>query len=239
MRSARLERTPMIAGPDDTDACTVWVADVAAERPFHSDLLDPDERGRRAALRRPADQARFTMAAAMIRLVAAGLTGTPPATIAVDRRCPGCGRAHGKPRLPGTGLEVSVSHSADRVLLAVTRAGPVGVDVERITDADTSTLAGRVLAPGEPVRRPRDFFVYWCRKESAVKATGDGLRVPLSEVVVRPADAPAGLLSYRGSRLTAAMADLDVGPGYAAAVTVLTGRPVRVWLRDAGTALAE
>ena len=229
----------MIVDPGDADACTVWVADVGAERPFHRNLLDPDERRRRAALRRPADQARFTVAAALMRLVAADLTGRPPATIAVDRRCPGCGRAHGKPRLPGTGIDVSVSHSADRVLLAVTRAGPVGVDVERITDANTATLADRVLAPGEPVRRPWDFFVYWCRKESAVKATGDGLRVPLSEVVVRPADAPAGLLSYRGARLTADMTDLDVGPGYAAAVTVLTGRPVRVWLRDAGVALAE
>lgn len=216
----------------------MWVADIGSERPFHRELLDPAEQGRRAMLRRPADQARSTVAAALMRLVVGELTGTPPAMVTVDRHCAGCGRAHGKPRLPGTGVEVSVSHSADRILLAVTRAGPVGVDVEQITGADTSALAGLVLAAGERVHRPRDFFVLWCRKESAVKATGDGLRVPLSEVAVGPADRPPVLLSYRGARLAADMTDLDIGAGYAAAVTVLTEAPVRVLSRDATAILA-
>jgi 4'-phosphopantetheinyl transferase len=209
--------------------CTVWLARTWQVRPAHTALLDPTERGRRTALRREADRDRFTLAAAVLRLAAADAVGIPPGAVRVDRTCPDCGAPHGRPRLPGTGLHASVSHSGDLVAVALSPAGPVGIDVERVdATADLAALARSTLAPGEPLRAPGDLFTYWCRKESVVKATGEGLRVPLNEVLVGPAGRPPRLVSYRGRALTAAMTDLPAGPGYAAALTVLAAGRLEV-----------
>jgi len=218
--------------------CTVWLADTRQARPGHAALLDDRERGRRAALRHPVDRARFTLAAALLRLAVAGAVGGSPGAVRVERTCPDCGAPHGRPRLPGTGLHASVSHSAGRVVVALSAAAPVGVDVERVRSGpDVAALARTVLAAGEPLGAPAELFTYWCRKEAVVKATGEGLRVPLGEVVVGPARQPARLVSYRGAPLAAALADLPAGPGYAAAVAVLgSGRP-EVWMADPGDLL--
>lgn len=218
--------------------CTVWLASTAEAGPGHVALLDPVERGRRAALRRPADRDRFTLAAALLRLAVAGATGRPPRAVRVERSCRDCGAPHGRPRLPGTGLHASVSHSAGRVAVALTRAAPVGVDVEQVRPTgDLAALARTVLAPTEPLRDPADLFTYWCRKESVVKATGDGLQARLTEVVVGPADEPPRLVSYHGAALPAAVADVPAGPGYAAAVTVLAAGRLEVTLAPAGDLL--
>lgn len=217
----------------------VWLADLRAERAAHHALLDPVEQRRRAAYARDVDRSRFTVAAALLRLVAARECGMPPEAVRVERRCPRCPAPHGKPRLVDTLLHVSVSHSEERVAVAVTRAAPIGVDVEHVRRADIAGLAEAVLADDEPLTRPEEFFVYWCRKEAVVKATGDGLCTPLRAVRVSPAREPARLLSYRGGPVPCALADLDVGSGYAGAVAVLTDRPLRVRIRDGAALLSE
>jgi 4'-phosphopantetheinyl transferase len=115
------------------------------------------------------------------------------------------------------------------------------VDIEEIDERRIGSLSGTVLDRTETMRCGADFFTYWCRKESVVKATGEGLRVPLSTVLVSPADGPARLRSYRGAPLPAAMVDVEVGDGYRGAVTVLTGQPtdqeLSVRSRPAGTLL--
>lgn len=202
------------------------------------DLLDEAERARRAALRQPADQARFTLAANLLRMAASRVLGVPPEQLQVDRTCPDCGRPHGKPRLTGQPVELSVSHSGDRVAVAVTTAGPVGVDVEQVGSVDFANLAGHVLAPGETATSASDFYVYWTRKESVLKATGDGLRVAMTDIEVSPPNAAPALLRYADrAGLTATMADLSPGAGYHAAVTVL-GSLARVREHDAAELLA-
>jgi 4'-phosphopantetheinyl transferase len=114
------------------------------------------------------------------------------------------------------------------------------VDVEEVRPAaDLAALARTVLAPAEPLGRPADLFTYWCRKESVVKATGDGLQVALAEVVVGPAAGPPRLVSYRGAPLPAAVADVPAGPGYAAAVTVLATGRLAVTTADAADLLVR
>jgi 4'-phosphopantetheinyl transferase len=158
--------------------------------------------------------------------------------VAIDRTCPDCERPHGRPRLPGTGLHVSVAHSGDWVAVALTEVAPVGVDVEQVIDIDVSALAKSVLDTDESagLQSIRNFFVYWTRKESALKATGDGLTVPMNRVLVSAPDEPAELLGYpgrqRAGRLVARMCDLVPGPGrgegYVAALTVLTDKAIVV-----------
>lgn len=211
----------------------VWIANVESHRPVDDALLDDVERARADTFLRPADRERFVVGVAVLNRAVAFETGRPAAAIAVERRCETCGDAHGRPRLPGTGIEVSVAHSGAKVLVAVTRAGPVGIDIEHTAIARTTPPAARFLAASEPQRAPSDVYRYWCRKESVAKATGEGLRVPFTEVVVSPAAERARLISYRGRTVAAFMADLDVGDEYVAALTVLTAATVTIDVRQA------
>jgi 4'-phosphopantetheinyl transferase len=218
----------------------VWWGRPGAELPWHAELLDEVERERRSAYRRAEDQARFTVATAVLKLAAARRCGLPPDRVSVDRTCEDCGAPHGRPRLPGTGLAASISHSGDRVAVALTESVPVGVDVEQLKPISVEDLARHVLAADETAAALPDFFCYWTRKEAVVKATGDGLRMPLSKVVVSGPGEPPRLLRY-GDRtdLVLSLSDLDAGDGYAAAVAVLAAGPVGVEARDASPLLAR
>ncbi len=199
----------------------------------YRELLDPVEVGRREALKQEADRDRFTTAAVLVRLVVAARTGLDPAAVPVRRDCPRCGRPHGRPVVDGYGLHLSVTHSGERVGVAVAGV-PVGLDVEQVRPVRVAELARMALGPGERAVDADGFFRYWTRKESAVKATGDGLTVPLTGVRVSPPDEPARLLGYPDrAGLVATMRDLDAGTGYAAALTVLAPEPVEVCVRDA------
>jgi 4'-phosphopantetheinyl transferase len=218
--------------------CDVWFADVELERPAHRALLDPAETARRVAFQRDADKALFTLGAALLRLIGARETGATPEALRVDRSCRQCGGPHGKPSIVGVDLHVSVSHSGGKVALAVTRAAPIGVDIEVVGEHDIEELARLVLTPDEKVSRVEDFFTYWCRKESVIKATGDGLRVPLKQVVVSPVDQRAALVSYRGAPLATSMRDLRIEPGYAAALTLLARGDLEMHTHDAARLLS-
>ena len=216
--------------------CEVWWASSTWMRPWHAEVLSDDERARRGGLWDAGHRAQYTVAAALLRLVAAPLTGQAAGRVVVDRSCPSCDRHHGRPRLPGTGLHVSISHSGATVAVAVSDAGAVGVDVQRVEDGPVHELSALVLAETEAshVAVARDFFTYWTRKEALVKATGDGVTVPLAEVVVSPPGTPPRLLGYPGDGgLAAQLRDLSPDPGYVGALAVLSPRPVVVHERSA------
>jgi 4'-phosphopantetheinyl transferase len=207
----------------------VWWASTAWLRPWHAGVLSDAERARRAGLWDAGHQAQYTVAAALLRLVVAPLTGGPAAGVVVDRTCPSCGRHHGRPRLPGTGLHVSISHSGATVAVAVSSAGEVGVDVQQVEDGPVQELSPLVLAGSEAehVAAARDFFTYWTRKEALVKATGDGVTVPLPQVVVSPPGTPPRVLGYpRPGGLAAQLRDLGPEDGYVGALAVLSPEPV-------------
>lgn len=218
--------------------CAVWFADPRVADQAALLLLDPLERARRERLCMPADRDRFTVAAALLRAATGATLGIAPASVQIARRCPSCGVAHGKPHLPGTGLFVSVSHSHHLVAVAVTRTAPVGIDVEHVAPRDTAGLSRVVLAPDESASDAADFYRYWCRKEAVVKATGDGLRVPLVNVRVSRPDAPPELVRYRGERRSCALADLDLGPHYAGALAMLADGKLDVATHDGVPLLA-
>jgi 4'-phosphopantetheinyl transferase len=208
-------------------------------RPALVELLDPAERLRRETLRRDADRVRFTLGAVTLRLGAAAALDVDAADVRVRRVCRDCRGPHGRPELPGTDLYASVAHSGERVAVALTRTAPVGVDVEVLHAVDLDTLPASVLGAGEQVTDERGFFRYWTRKEAVVKATGDGLRVPLTQVLVGRPDAPGRLLSYPGRPgLVASITDLDAGADYAAALAVLHPRRAAVTPLDAAGLLA-
>jgi 4'-phosphopantetheinyl transferase len=224
------------------DSCRVWWASVDALPAGPGSVLSvlsAVEVERSGRLRRPEDRARQQLGAVLLRLAVGAATGTPPDRVTVDRTCPQCGEQHGRPFLPGTDLHASITHSGDLVGLALTAVAPVGLDVERISDVDLDGLSRMVLHPDERAG-PDDFFVYWTRKEAVVKATGDGLRVPLAQVRVSAPGSPPELVAYpERPDLRAYLVDLDPAPGYRAALALLAPAPVPVVERPATDLLRE
>ncbi|WP_418959163.1 4'-phosphopantetheinyl transferase family protein [Streptomyces tritici] len=166
-------------------------------------LLDAGERARYEAFLRDEPRGLYLTAHALLReLVGAELDRDPaePAFSAVCRHCTSGG--HGKPVLPDSPLHLSLSHAGDTVAVALTYAGPVGVDVEqvgRVGDPPLAVLSAEERAAYDRLpagERARGFIRYWARKEAVLKATGDGLSVDPALLTVSAPDEPAALLAW-------------------------------------------
>ena len=118
-------------------------------------------------------------------------------------------------------------------MLAITRHREIGVDVEQVRrDFDLEGIARRFFSAHEQQqlagladeKKPEAFFRCWTRKEAYIKATGEGLSLPLHQfdvsiaagdtdalLAARPDDSEVALWSLR---------DVPAGPGYAAALCV-------------------
>lgn len=230
----------------------VWWARVQDVGSQHDVLLGPADLERRARLARPADRQRLTAAWAVTRVVLGAAVGAPPPRLRIDRTCPECGAQHGKPRLLDEPMvQFSLSHSGDRVAVAVHLGGPVGVDVEeigRFDDEQLDLLAAQVLAAEEqaelrrcpPAVRAAVFTIYWTRKEAVVKATGEGLSAMVETVVSPPSSRPRvhRTDSAAGRRFRPiGLHQLCAPPGCVAAVAVAEQVPSLVVERDAAELL--
>jgi 4'-phosphopantetheinyl transferase len=239
----RTDADPLSPGHTPPAArCDTYRARLPSLRAAHAGVLSESEQHRSEQFRTPADRDRFVLGAALLRISAGERLGVEPSALIVDRACDDCGRPHGKPRLPGTGLHVSVSHSGDIALVSLTTAGPVGVDVEAVRPIDLGAVAGYTCTAAEQqhVTGLAAFFTYWTRKEAVLKATGEGLRRPMTDVFVAPPEAPPALLGLAGGAPPPCqLADLPAGPGYLAAVAVLTAAPIDFELLDADLLLAS
>jgi 4'-phosphopantetheinyl transferase len=230
-------------------ACEVWWARTADATPGLDALLSPADLARRARLRLRDDRRRTTVAAALTRVLLGAAVGAAPAALQIDRTCPQCGGAHGRPSLPAVPeLHFSVSHSAGWVVVAVHRGRAIGVDVEEV-DLDAAdcldALADLVLAPEElteVARHPAStrsvaLTTYWVRKEAVLKATGDGLTVPLNSLTVSAPAAPPRVLRWEGRSDRLALRQLHAPVGCVAALAVTGPDPVPVVAQDAGSLL--
>ncbi len=165
-------------------------------------LLSLDERARHARRRGPG-RAEFRSARALLRRMLSHYSARDPRAWRFSLG------TKGKPELAGAGQEhglaFNVSHTRGLVACAVSRATPVGIDVEWSgRSRGYEALARRVLAPAEreeveslgaSARTPR-FLDYWTLKEAHLKAAGTGLRSSPGALEFR-------LLGERGARCLA------------------------------------
>ena len=100
---------------------------------------------------------------------------------------------HGKPYLPGVPVHFNVSHCDDLGVLALSKLGPLGIDLEARSRAPE--LVGCEAAfchPDEcvevaalpPADRPIRLLEIWTAKEAALKCLGTGLTHPPQEVMI-------------------------------------------------------
>ncbi|VXA93745.1 4'-phosphopantetheinyl transferase superfamily protein [Aeromicrobium sp. 9AM] len=143
--------------------------------------------------------------------LAASFAGVDRDDVSIVRACRSCGSdQHGTPYVVGleTRVHVSLSRAGDLAALAVSDAGPVGIDVERL-DA----------AAGSPD------IATWVRKESVAKATGHGLTIDPDLIEVSPPGTAPALLGWPVDEpldSPAWMFDVTCPDGYVAAATVLS-----------------
>ena len=180
----------------------VYVASLLADdhRLEHAvGVLSPAERDRFNSYSNGVVSRRFAMGRAILREILGALSSIPPSAVRI------VDGTYGKPALaPGEGkssLWFSVAHCDDLLLVAVSRSGDVGVDVERMRSIDCwERVADRTLAPAERARLVRDvergeaadevFLRYWCRVEAELKAIGCGIQGIEAH---RAGERPAGL----------------------------------------------
>ncbi|MDX1643918.1 MAG: 4'-phosphopantetheinyl transferase superfamily protein [Thermoanaerobaculia bacterium] len=184
----------------------VWAIDLdppqqqaAALRP----LLSTDERERADSFRFDRHRRRFIVTRAATRRLLGAYGERAPASVEITYG------ANGKPSvLDEPELEFNLSHSEDKALVAVSRSGPVGVDIERLRPLDDADDIARRFFSRREVKtylaqpealRPRAFFNGWTRKEAVVKALGEGLFLSLQRFDVSlESDAPARILAIDG-----------------------------------------
>jgi 4'-phosphopantetheinyl transferase len=183
-----------------------WATPTVCDRAASVAALSADERRRMERLRCEEDRDRFAIAWWLARRTLHEIIGTTQ--LQFTRECRLCGNpAHGKPRLVDGGPSFSISHAGDRVILAVSDAGEVGVDVEVIRSIDE--LAGLVLHPSEAPVVDEALMRIWVRKESVIKASGHGLLMPMTTFAL--SDPPFG----------ASVRDVAADDGYLAATAQL------------------
>jgi 4'-phosphopantetheinyl transferase superfamily len=101
----------------------------------------------------------------------------------------------------------------------------------------------RVVGP-DLSDRVLSLLTYWTRKEALLKATGDGLRIPMATITVSGPNEPPALLRWSnasglGSSASAGLRRLHPGSGYVAALAVLDLPEVQVQELDATELLAS
>jgi 4'-phosphopantetheinyl transferase len=226
----------------------LWRVDLEAIRADESrwqQVLSSDELTRASRFHFPSDRQRFVASRALVRTILASYLATDPSGLSFSyskNEKPSLG-----PRHADSGVTFNVSHSAGIALLAFTRRREIGVDLEQVRrDSDLEAIARRFFSAHEqrqlfalPAEERGDaFFRCWTRKEAYIKATGDGLSLPLGQfdvsfgmgetnalLATRPDDSEAGHWLLQ---------EAPGGPGYIAALCArgqdwklndLTGNP--------------
>jgi 4'-phosphopantetheinyl transferase len=220
---------PLALPADEVHLWRVDLEAVGAEEARWQQVLAPDESTRAARFHFSRDRQCFVTSRALLRMILAGYLATDPKSLRFARS------KNGKPSLgpehADSGITFNVSHSGGIALFAFARRRDVGVDVERVRhDFDLEAIACRFFSAHEQRQlaafpaeeKIESFFRCWTRKEAYIKATGDGLSLPLSQfdVSLGPGEKDA-LLETRLDRLTAGrwlLGDVPAGPGYIAAL---------------------
>lgn len=215
MTSAGLER---IAIPDAD--IELWLARLDLDANVvsqYANRLSTDERERARRFHFEHDRRRFAVARGTLRILLGEHLGIDPKLIKFTQT------EKGKPSAIGTSIHFNVSHSHERVLIAISNNKPVGVDIEYLArEVDYAALAARYFTPNEysmlrnlpETQRKRAFLVCWTCKEAVAKAIGEGLFASFGkfEVAVLPG------LTVAKQANNHALHKMEVGDDYVAAV---------------------
>ena len=159
----------------------LWRVQLAEAHPRElAELLAPAEALRAQRFHFARDRERFIAGRGLLRVILGRYLDVDPGEL---RFALG---AHGKPEIEGvcSALRFNLSHSGDLMLLAVTHARAVGIDLELIREnVPFQTLADYYFDPEDAwqlrlLRGPEragKFYELWTSTEARLKASGRGL----------------------------------------------------------------
>jgi 4'-phosphopantetheinyl transferase len=214
------------------DEVQLWRVDLEAIRADESrwqELLSADEATRASRFHFPIDRQHFVASRALLRTILAGYLCTHANDLTFSysaKQKPSLGSPHAT-----SGITFNLSHSGGIALYAFSHGRDLGVDVERVrADFDVEAIGRRFFSAHEQrqlfdlpsAERADAFFRCWTRKEAYVKATGDGLSLPLSQfdVSLEPGKTNA-LVATRPDSSEAErwlLREVSAGSGYTAAL---------------------
>ena len=195
-------------------------------------LLSPEELVRADRFVAEIDRVRFIASHGVMRIQLASYCSAQPQSLAF-----GAG-PQGKPYLqqPASPLHFNLSHSGNRAALAVTRGARCGVDIQKVRPVADREIAERFFCANETRwlkslpsgERNHGLFRLWSVKESILKASGTGMRQPLSSVdasKVLENGPQRGTLLESGNAASFWVQELDVAEGYTCAIAVEGNNP--------------
>jgi 4'-phosphopantetheinyl transferase len=162
-------------------ALHVWRADLESVEDELGDCLSEQEQDRARRIEGQRERRRWRRSRGLLRTVLSLYLEQPPSELLFVTR------HRGKPALSGAGRQLffSLSHSRRFALLAISRDGEVGADLEVLRDvgADVVALAERAFGSIDArhveqldrASRSRAFLCAWTRREAELKLRGSGL----------------------------------------------------------------
>ena len=186
--ASRLIRTE----PGSIDLWLLLCADYLNRQPALTHCLSAQENQRAQRKKVPAKQFEYILGQAALRCLLAHSLEIPPAEVSYIRGPkgkPALDPAHQRPE-----LHFNISHSTGIILVALSTAGEIGIDIEGINAHTSIDLVSRrafsqsetreLQTQPQAQRRPR-FFQLWTCKEAVVKCTGDGIHSGMNQFTVQ------------------------------------------------------
>jgi len=178
----------------DRSEVHVWRADLDWNESMLSRMyqtLAGDERARAARFHFQNDRDRFVLRRGLLRAILGLYLDLEPDQLKFLHG------PNGKPALAretgGDRLHFNLTHSQGLALFAITYGRELGIDLEHLDPNVALEEIAETFFSSEEVQalhtlpkseRQHGFLVSWTRKEAYLKATGEGLSVPLDEVQV-------------------------------------------------------
>jgi 4'-phosphopantetheinyl transferase len=197
-----------------------------------AEILSPDEQLRANNFYFEKDRWRFIVCRGILRMILGRYLDIEPSQIQFSYGL------HSKPALvetssSGSRLQFNLSHSQELALYAFTLSRQVGIDLEYIRPIDDIEQLAKhffseqeytVLRKLPESQRQVAFFNCWTRKEAYIKATGQGLSLPLNqfEVSFIPGDPAILVRTFTDSKEASlwSLQELTPDPEYIAALAV-------------------
>ena len=160
--------------------------------PVPESILSEAEKSRAAAFRSCAARRLFVAGRVLCRSVIANLLGCAPQALCLAIT------PSGRPYLRDyPDIDFNLSHTKDRIALAICRGARIGIDIERLdafSEKEASEIMPMILSEQElnqvhqlDGRHRRDVFLTrWVQKEAALKCFGQGFLVDPQSVIPAP-----------------------------------------------------
>ncbi|MBK8926510.1 MAG: 4'-phosphopantetheinyl transferase superfamily protein [Crocinitomicaceae bacterium] len=166
----------------NNQSLNIFFTQPGSEQAFVSDpgfILNTSEVQRANFFLNDAARAQFISSRILLKYVLSLFLKIEPAEIIIQTN------QLDKPILPDYAIDFNVSHTGGMCMVAVSRSGPIGIDIEKIRplhdlenliEKNFTSAEQHIICKNEN-QKPENFFQLWTIKESFLKLTGLGMRL--------------------------------------------------------------